>query len=478
MNASSTAQRFLHSAGAATLSMGLRVGLTFGVELFLRRWVPKEDWGLFSWALAAFLVLGALRDLGLVYHVVRVKPRPYGNLLAVELGWGSILTALTFLSAPWLSRLYQDPDPRKVAVIQALALFLFLEGLSSVPRVFFESELRIGRTVVPEILRNLTFAVVSLSLAWAGFGVWSLVAAQIGAAAVYAALLWWRARDQIPLVWQRGSTWRLLRDSLPLASIWLLAILIVQIDLLILGTLVSGAEIGSYSFSYRVAFLASIILVPAMTRSLYPALVAFAEDIHQGLEAYRLTTLFVSSIEVPAALFLYVNAELVIRILGGARWPDAPGYLRILCFAPLIEPLSRLGGEVLKAYRKDAIWIASSLLTLLSFTGAGVFLTLGYGPKGMAWANYLPLGVALMGWTLHRLDSTAFNHLLRDLGFVYLIPVFPFALVYWMAQGNLVLRFTLSIAASAAVFAVYWRRFGRALRDFVGGRTTGAAESA
>ena len=88
MNPANTASRFLRSTGAATFSQLWRVVVTFGTTLLLKRMIPTVDWGLWNWALPIFLVLGAVRDLGLVYHVVRVKPRPYGNLLLLETVWG------------------------------------------------------------------------------------------------------------------------------------------------------------------------------------------------------------------------------------------------------------------------------------------------------------------------------------------------------------------------------------------------------
>ena len=170
--ASDTTRRFFHSTGAAAFSQIWRVGVTFAVYLLLRRVIVSDDWGLYDWALSVFLVLGAVRDLGLLYHVVRIKPRPYGNLLLVEAGWGTVMAAGTFALAGLIARGQEVPHPEVVPVIQAFSLYLLFEGLAVVPRTFFDAELRVGRTVVPEILRNLVYALTTTGLALAGFGVW------------------------------------------------------------------------------------------------------------------------------------------------------------------------------------------------------------------------------------------------------------------------------------------------------------------
>jgi PST family polysaccharide transporter len=329
-----TTKRLFRSSGAAAFSQVWRAGVTLIVYFLLRRFVGREDWGLYEWTLAVFLILGAVRDLGLLYHVIRVQPRPYGNLLAIELGWGSLLVLTTFIGAPLLSLGLTQPHPETQLVLRAMSLFLFFEGLALVPKTYFDAELLVGRTVLPEILRNLIFAAVSLTLALSGAGVWSMVIAQVVCTAFYALHLWVRAWGKMPLYWARGQTGKLLLRSLPLATIWFLAVFVQHIDPLILGRRFSAAIIGEYSFAYKFAFLVSTIVVPAMTRTLYPALVAYRENPQKLMEAYRLGTLFVLAMEVPAAAFLFVNPE-ILRIVGGEHWVGVdPGLLRGFRLAP------------------------------------------------------------------------------------------------------------------------------------------------
>ena len=465
MSAKNTAERFFRSAGAAAFSQFWRVGVAFAVDMLLRRWVPEADFGMWSWTLTAFLVLGALRDLGLIYHVVRVHPRPYGNLLVLELAWGTVLVATAFLAAPLLARGYLESSETLILVLKAMTLFLFFEGLASVPKTFFESELDVGRVVRPEIIRNLVMAVIAVTMAWRGCGIWSLVVAQVVSAAVYAGALWLRAWGKMPLVYAPGGTLKLVARSWPLALIWFLIIAIDRIDLFILGALEPGTMIGNYEFAYSRAFLASTILTPAITRTLYPALVAFAAKPKQLFEAYRLATVLLVCAQAPVALFLFTNPEITLRILGGPNWELAPAYLVVLCFAPLIEPIGRLGGEILKALHQDWLWIACSLLTLFSFGIGGWFATRRWGPMGMAWINFLPLGGLLMAWAIHRIAPRGFRRLLRDLFLIYLTPTLVFLSIYWTI-ADLEIRFWVSLVALALVLFIFWRRFGHQFLAF------------
>jgi O-antigen/teichoic acid export membrane protein len=475
LTAQDTRDRFLRSSGAAILSQGWRVLVAFGVQLVLKRLVPAGDWGLYEWSLPVFMILGAVRDLGLVYHVVRAKPRPYGNLLALELVWGGILVGLTFVGAPLLASAYSEAHPEILNVLRAMTVFLLFEGLSTVPRTYFEGELKIGRAVAPEVVRNLFMAVVSVGMALAGFDLWALVIANVGSAVVYAIMLWWRAWGEIPLLYQRGRTLPLVLESLPLAAVWFLTILVRFVDPLILGWRFDGPTVGNYMFAYQNAFRASEVIVPALTRALYPALVAFRMATSKLFDAYRLATLFMQSIEVPVAYFLFLNADIALLILGGSQWVEAPTYLRILCFAPIIDPFTRLGGEVLKTEHMDKTWIVCTLITLATFVGGGIYLTLVMGPEGMAWINLLPLGAVFMAWALHRVSPAGFRALTSQLLYIYVVPVPFFAAVWFLATERPWLRFGLSLVAVAISLAIFWRRFGGDFRGFFRSKG-GAAE--
>ncbi len=465
-----TARRFLHSAAAAGISQGVRMLVTLGAMLVLRRTIDAEDWGLFAWAWVVFLVLGALRDLGLAYHVMRLVPRPWGNLLQLEIFWGGALAFFAWLGAPWVAHLLVDPHPAMVGVLRWLTLYLFFEGLATVPRFYFDSELAVGRTVGPEILRNLCFVVLSIGLSLAGYGIWSLIAGHVAAAFLYAVLLWIRAWPSLPLAVEPGRMGALLRGSLPLAAIWFLMILTRYIDPLVLGRRFSLEVIGNFSFAFEWATLASVqILMPALGRALYPALIAYRDDTPALFRAYSLTTILVLAIEVPLALFFALNASWVVNLVGGGQWSQAPVFLTMLALSPLVDPFSRFGGEVLKVRHQDRLWILSSGATAFTFALGGYWLTGEMGPIGMAVIHFVPAGALWMAWGLYRVAPAAWRQLATDLLWVYLLPIPGFALVWLFAGDSPFWRVGLSLlAALLALLLVGWRFGGELLRFFRG----------
>ncbi len=256
---------------------------------------------------------------------------------------------------------------------------------------------------------------------------------------------------------------------MPLALIWFLSILARFVDPLVLGRRFDFDVIGEYTFAYEWATMVAVqILLPAILRTLYPALRLYAEQPRQLFRAFALTVKLMLALEVIAALVVFVNAELVVLLVGGEKWlGPAVGWLRILCLAPLVDPFGRLGGEVLKALHLDRRWIVSALLTVCTLIFGGYWLTGKMGAVGMAWINLVALGGLVMAWNLYRVSPAGMRRLLAELPWIYLLPLPPFVAVWWLGDIHPWLRLGLSVGAALVALAAIWWRFGREFKDFI-----------
>jgi PST family polysaccharide transporter len=463
---SDTARGLLRSSAAATAAQLVRVVAIAATHLALRRLVDRADWGLRDWAEALFLILATVRDLGVPSHVVRLRPMPLGTLLRVQLLWGGALALALAIAAPLVAEGFSTPRPDVALVLRVMAIYLVIEGLSSVPLTHFEAALRIDRALPAELARTAVYCGSALALGAAGFGVWTFVAAMVVSQAVYCALLWRRARPTLELHHRSGSAPGLIAAALPVGAIWLLAFAVTYADPVILGGRFPDAVVGGYMFAYGWAFFASRILQQPFARALYPALVATRERPDQQIEAFRLATKLLLAIEVPAALALAANAPLAVRLLGGADYADTAPLLALLAFAPLVDPLGRFGGELLIARHLERARVLSILLHLAALVGGGLWLSARYGAVGMAWANFLPLGAPVVLWALWRGAPREVGRLLLDLLEVYVSPLVLFAAVLLVPPERPWLRLAVSALAALAALGWFWYRFGARFRAF------------
>jgi O-antigen/teichoic acid export membrane protein len=468
MSAKDIAGGLLRSTGAATLSQVWRYGVAFLTRIVLRRLLAQGAWGVWHWAVdAVFGLLAQLRDLGLPAHIVRSRPRPYGNFLAVELIWGGVLGAGVLVLAPAIAGLFREAPPELPGVLRLLVLFFLFEGLARVPLTFFEAELAIEKALGPELARNLFWAVASIALALLGFGIWSLVIAHVFATGLFAALLWVRAWRQMPLTWVPGGTLPLVRAGLPLMVIATLYLLQGAVAFLILGWAgFSDHDLGRFGFGLELAFLVARVLELPIRRPLYPALVAFRDDPARFAETYRLATVLLLALLVPTALFLFVNAEALVVLLLGEEWVLAATYLRILAFALVLQPFGRAAEDVLLARNRERLVLAATAVNILVLAGLGVWLTARLGPVGMAWAHLFPVGELIVLWAIRQVTPEGFRRLLPALAWLYLVPALLFAAAALATPGGGWPRLAFSLLAGGVTVAVYLWRFGSGFLRF------------
>ncbi len=469
----SSERRFLQSTLAAYGSQLGRVLIRAGGDLILVRIIVPEAIGVYELALAFAVIASIVRDLGLPYELVRHPLRPFGAVLAWEAGAGLLLAGGLALASPLTAALH----PQLPAVLAVYAWWVLLDGLAVVPRVYFECELEVGRLVGPEIVRGAVIALVSIALAALGRGVWSLVAGQLAGAAVFAVLLWRRAWRRIPLRCGRGEL-RLLPGLIGrsgfLFLIALAALPLPQISKLIVGSAMGVAAGAFWTAQYNKArewgYRLQELVMPAVARVLYPALIEYRKegDRERFLAAYRLGTVTLLGLQTLGAYLLALNARVIlVRILLGPRWTWAVPLVQVLCFAPLVDPFSPLGGELLKTAGQDRAWFAVVALNIVSLVGFGIWLTHRLGAAGMAWANYLLLGSLLMAWRVLRIcGGAAMGQLVRDLLYLYLVPLPLFGLVVWLLPAAGWPRLAASVPAAAAALALYLARFHRPFRAF------------
>ena len=460
----STPERFVRSTLASYWSLGVRLVVSFAVRMAIARLLLKEEVGLYELALRIVTIGGAsLRDVGLVFQLMRDERKPYGTVLAWTATSGAVVTVALMLGAPLLAIL----SPELPAVLRVYALWVFLDGLVAVPRTFFERELNIGRLVGPEITRGLATAAVAVFLAAFGWGVWSLILADLAATAIFAALVWWRAWGKIPLEVDWSLLPSLLRRSNLLFFIWLLYQMVTYSDSFVVKSFESLAVVGAYAYAYLLAFLTRQIVFP---RALVPALVAYRDDGPRFTQAFRVGMIFLMTCEVAAGYFLYFNAPLVVRIFCGEGWDSVVPLLRVLCFVPFLDIFSELGGEVLKIRHEDRLWLLIVALNLASLLGFGIHLTSQHGALGMAYANFLLVGNLLMAVRMAMLFGRALTSLAVDMVWIYLAPLVLLGAAAWLLPGGGWPLLFASVLALLLTLSLLGLRFWPLIRAFLATR--------
>ena len=378
----------------------LGVATSTVTTIVVARLLVPADFAVVAAAGALAGVLGVLQESGLgaaVVHHGGEEDRAastgfFLNLAAATAGL-MVCVALT----PWLAGFFHIDRPEPLAVAFAP---MWLRAWINVPVARLQKALDFRRCAMVEGAQILCYPAVTIPLALAGTGAWSLVLGQAAATAAGAVAAWalspWRPR-LAEFDWTTGR--QLVRYGRPLVWSNVLGMVNDRIDNWVTGRLLGPVALGLYAMSFRLATLPRTGFTFVVSRVLFPTLTVLQGDERRFREAFLRSLHWVAALAMPASAGLALLAPEIVAVALGPRWAGAVTPLRVLsCFA-LLAALSATTGDVFKATGRSALIFRIGLVHSAALW-TGLWLL---APYGIAWVALAVTIAALLS------SSTAFT---------------------------------------------------------------------
>src|SRR6185312_2412377 len=159
------------------------------------------------------------------------------------------------------------------------------------------------------------YACVGVALAWQGYGVWALVAANIGQVTLRTLGMYVATRHAV----RPSLDWQAARDLLgfglghSLAQIG--AVLSQQGDNLVVGRWLGPAALGVYGRAYGLMVMPANIFGRIVNRVLFPVMSQVQDERHRLAGGYERALAVVALLSLPVSAFLWVVAPEFIPVL-------------------------------------------------------------------------------------------------------------------------------------------------------------------
>jgi PST family polysaccharide transporter len=357
-----TIKGFIWSA----LSFAAGKGLTFLSTIILARLLAPDDFGLMTLGLMTVAFLDTFGELGVGNVVIyRQDDLEKNSNVAFTLGLlvNSLLALASFLAAPFLAAFFKDP--RVTDILRVLSLTLIISGLGSIHQARLDRDLQFKRSFIPETGKTLAKALVSIGLALAGFGVWSLVWGQFAASLTASALYWiisrWRPRLDFDLKFAIAQ----LRYSGNILLVEIMGIIQSNLDYFIIGLRFNTTLLGYYTIAYRIPELLIIYACSMVSKALFPAFSKLQDNLETLRKGYLNTLQYVSIYTIPAGIGIALVSSEFVQTAYGDQWLPAIPVMQILSLYAIMYSLAYNAGDVYKATGRPDILAKVSLVELL-----------------------------------------------------------------------------------------------------------------
>ena len=361
----------------------------------LARILSPQEYGLVALALVLMAYAEAVADAGVAQALIYLPRNRESARAAMLLSvlTGCVLAAVAFVSAPLIARIFDHPDV--APLVRVLALSLLATSLGAVPEALLRRQLRFQRLTVATVTRAVLTGVVTLILAVAGYGAWSLAIGTVAGSAAYAACCWLLLPERVPLrIWhaQRQETRELVRYGAPVAGSTLLAKLIFDVDYVIIGLLLGAGALGYYTLAFRLPEFIIINVFFVLASVMFPLYSRARHDPERLRRGYLKSVQIQSLYGVTAGVGLAVVASDLVPMIFGAKWLPVVVPLAILALYAAARSLGAGANEVYKAVGRPGLSIVVSLSRLVILIPVLV-MAARWGIEGIAWAQ---LAVALI----------------------------------------------------------------------------------
>jgi O-antigen/teichoic acid export membrane protein len=339
------------------------------------------------------------------------------------IGSSVIAMAVFMVVAPLAAASFEQP--LVADLVRVLSLTLPLGALSAVPSALLSRELRFRALGARRFIAGTGGGIAAIGMAWAGWGVWSLVGFQLVQKVLAVVVAWtahrWRPRFSFSSARAR-ELW-----SYSMAMFGIRALQFAEMAMMrgLLGLFFGPAVLGYFFMARRVTRLMHDLLTAPTSRVAVPTFAKVQADRERAKRLLRSGIRMLSLIAVPAYAGVIVLAPVALPLALGDQWLPAVPYLQLLALTGLIRPVTTVQFAALRGLGMPG-WSLGFELANAAVLAALLVGASPHGPLIMAaMVGLRPyLMLPLRAFILHR--TLGFS-MIRELGDA--LPIYGAALV-------------------------------------------------
>jgi PST family polysaccharide transporter len=362
--------------------------VSWPITILTARILSPSDYGLLASITVFTTTIRLLTEAGVATAIVSGPVLPEAklrqlNALAVAIGSAAFLVvlALVFPVTSGIGR--ADVAP----IVLAYAGTIVLEGLGLVPSARIRRDFRFKQLALVEAARNLADQGTTLALAFAGAGLWSLVAGYAAGMVVSTVLTLVLGRTGFA-----RPVWHELRGIVTYSGHMVLRnaahFLSSSSDKLVGARVVSSADLGGYVLAGIIG-LAPVEKVTSIITRVTPPLFGRVRDDHAAMRRYVLRiTEIVAIFTIPAFAGLALVADDLVPVLFGPKWASVVTPLRLFCVYAALWEFNSVMTHALQAFDDVRPLARNAIAGLVAYPVGFAIGSSLFGASGLAltWA--------------------------------------------------------------------------------------------
>lgn len=441
--------RFLERCGAQ--------GVTFLVSIILARLLDPSVYGTVALVTVFTAFLQVFVDSGMGNALIQKKDADdldFSSVFWFNILMCMLLYILMFLIAPFISAFYNMPD--LTPVIRVLSLILIISGIKNVQQAYVSRSMQFKRFFFATLGGTIGAAIVGITMAYLGFGVWAIVVQMLFNAAVDTTILCttvkWHPKRMFSYKRLKGLFsygWKLLVSSL-------LDTAFDEFRHLIIGKLYTSSDLAYYNHGQKIPNMIVTNINSSIDSVLLPTMSKSQEDRESVKNMTRRAIKTSTYIMMPLMAGLAVCAKPLVSLVLTDKWLPCVPFLRVFCFSYAFWPIHTANLNAIKAMGRSDLFLKLEIVKK-AVALAAILSTMWISVMAMAYSLFATsiMSQIINSWPNKKLLSYSYYQQLNDMLPQMGISLVMGAIVYCVQFIGLNSIMTLLIQIPVGIL-VYW----------------------
>lgn len=416
--------RFAERCGAQIVS--------FIVSIILARILAPEDYGTIALVTVFTAILQVFVDSGLGTALIQKKDADdldFSSVFFFNFGVCIILYGGLFIAAPFIAHFYGNGD--LTSVIRVVGLTIVVSGVKGIQQSYVSRNMMFKRFFFSTLGGTFFSAFLGIAMAYAGAGVWALVAQQLSNTIIDTMILWitvkWRPRLQFSWIRLKGLLsygWKLLVSSL-------LDTVYNNLRSLIIGKIYTSSDLAFYNQGDKFPNVIVTNINTSIDSVLLPTMSSVQDDRKRVKEMTRRAMKTSVYIMAPLMMGLAFCATPIVRLVLTDKWLPCVPFLQVFCITYMFWPVHTANLNAIKALGRSDLFLKLEIVKKIVGMIA-LFATMNISVKAMAYSLLVVsvLGQIINSWPNRKLLNYGYLEQLKDILPGIIIAVCMGACVY------------------------------------------------
>lgn len=391
--------------------------VTFVVSIVLARLLMPEDYGTVALVTVFTTIMQVFVDSGLSTALIQKKDADdldFSSVFYFNFVVCIILYLVMFFAAPLIASFYNMTE--LTPVVRVISLTIVISGVKGVQQSFVSRNMLFKRFFYATLGGTIFSAFLGIAMAYAGFGVWAIVAQQLSNTAIDTLILWvtvkWRPK--LMFSWSRlkgllSFGWKLLCSAL-------LDTVYNNLRSLLIGKVYSSADLAYYNEGDKFPKLIVTNINTSIDSVLLPAMSKEQDNKGKVKNMTRRSIMVSCYIMAPLMIGLACCASNIVVVVLTEKWLQCVFFLQIFCITYMFYPIHTANLNAIKAmgrsdlFLKLEIWKKVIGLILL-------LATLFISVKAMAYSLLISTLTSMIinSWPNKKLLNYSFIEQMKDI---------------------------------------------------------------